>query len=150
MDESTETSPGGISAEWEHLTPHEREVIEGVLRRISIPRDANKEFSDRRTLGQRASDAIAAFGGSWTFILLFGAGLVSWAVLNAEYLGPMQRGVRPLSLHLPQPHAVDGGRRPAPIIKVSQKRQEARDRLEAEVDHEVNVRAPGDGHSPRR
>ena len=142
MDESTETTAKRIfRAEWENLTPHEREVIEGVLHRISIPRDANKEFADRRTLGQRASDAIAAFGGSWTFILLFAAWLVSWAVLNTEILGPRHEAFDPypyvfLNLILSMLAAIQ-----APIIMMSQNRQAARDRLEAEVDHEVNVRA---------
>lgn len=142
MNESTETTARRIfRAEWEHLTPHEREVIEGVLHRISIPRDANKEFSDRRTMGQRASDVIAAFGGSWTFILLFAAGLVFWAVLNTEILGPLHEAFDPypyifLNLILSMLAAIQ-----APIIMMSQNRQTARDRLEAEVDHEVNVRA---------
>jgi uncharacterized membrane protein len=142
MDEPTETTAKRIfREEWENLTSHEREVIEGVLHRISIPRDANKEFADRRTLGQRASDLIAAFGGSWTFILLFGAGLVSWAVLNTEILGPRHEAFDPypyvfLNLILSMLAAIQ-----APIIMMSQNRQAARDRLEAEVDHEVNVRA---------
>ena len=142
MNESTETTAKRIfRSEWENLTPHEREVIEGVLHRISIPRDANKEFSDRRTLGQRASDVIAAFGGSWTFILLFAAWLATWAVLNTEILGPLNEAFDPypyifLNLILSMLAAIQ-----APIIMMSQNQQAARDRLEAEVDHEVNVRA---------
>ena len=128
-------------AEWEHLTSHEREVIEGVLHRISVPRDPNKEFSDRRTFGQRASDGIAAFGGSWTFILLFFAWLIFWTVLNTEILGPRKEAFDPypyifLNLILSMLAAIQ-----APIILMSQNRQATRDRLEAEVDHEVNVRA---------
>ena len=75
-------------AEWERLTAHERQVIEGALHRITVPRNPNAEYFDRRTFGQRAADTIAAFGGSWTFIGRFAAGLVFWAVVNTEILGP--------------------------------------------------------------
>ena len=127
--------------QWEQLNSHEREVIEAVLHRISIPRDANKEFFDRRSIGERASDVISAFGGSWTFILMFAVWLVFWAVLNTEILGPRHEAFDPypyifLNLMLSMLAAIQ-----APIILMSQNRAAARDRLEAEVDHEVNVRA---------
>lgn len=128
-------------AEWDRLSPHEREVIEGILHRVSIPRDPNAEFQNRRTLGERAADVIAAFGGSWTFILLFIAWLVFWAVLNTEILGPHNTAFDPypyifLNLILSMLAAIQ-----APIIMMSQKRQATRDRIDAEVDREVNVRA---------
>ena len=128
-------------AEWEHLSPHEREVIEGVLHRTSLPRNPNTEFADRRTFGQQASDMIAKFGGSWTFILLFLAWLVFWAILNTEILGPLDKAFDPypyifLNLVLSMIAAIQ-----APILMMSQNREAARDRLEAEIDHEVNVRA---------
>jgi uncharacterized membrane protein len=128
-------------AEWAQLTPHEREVIEGVLHRISIPRDPNLEFRTRRTFGERAADAIAHFGGSWTFILMFIAWLMFWAILNTEILGPHHHAFDPypyifLNLILSMLAAIQ-----APIIMMSQKRQATRDRIDAEIDHEVNVRA---------
>lgn len=126
--------------EWERLSAHERNVIEAVLDRIEIPRDINQEFSQDRTFGERASDAIAAFGGSWTFILLFATWLFLWAFLNTEVLGPHE-AFDPypyifLNLILSMLAAIQ-----APIIMMSQKRQAAHDRLEADIDHEVNVRA---------
>ena len=142
IKESSESNAKRIfRSEWAHLSAHEREVIEGVLHRISMPRNANKELADRRTFGQRASDMIAAFGGSWTFILLFCAWLVLWAVLNTEILGPRHAAFDPypyilLNLILSMLAAIQ-----APILMMSQNRQSARDRLEAEIDHEVNVRA---------
>ena len=128
-------------ADWDQLTPIERQVIEGVLNRISIPRDPNHEFSKRLTLGERASDTIARIGGSWTFILLFGGWLVFWAVLNTEILGPINEAFDPypyifLNLVLSMIAAIQ-----APILMMSQNREAVRDRLEAEIDHEVNVRA---------
>ncbi len=126
--------------EWEQLTPHEREVIEGVLARIDIPRNANDEFIDRRTFGQRTADRIASFGGSWTFILTFLTALVMWSLINTELLGK-EAAFDPypyifLNLVLSMLAAIQ-----APIIMMSQNRQNSRDRLEAEIDHEVNVRA---------
>jgi uncharacterized membrane protein len=127
--------------EWDQLSSAERQVIERILHRISVPRDPNKEFIGRRTLGQRAADGIAAFGGSWTFILLFMTSLIFWAVLNTEILGPRQEAFDPypyvfLNLILSMLAAIQ-----APVIMMSQNRQAARDRLEAEIDHGVNVRA---------
>jgi len=127
--------------EWGRLTPSERKVIEKVLKRLGAPRDTNREFDDNRSFGERTADTIADFGGSWTFILLFIAWLVFWAVLNTEILGPRDDAFDPypyvfLNLILSMLAAVQ-----APIIMMSQKRQALRDRLDADVDHEVNVRA---------
>ena len=127
--------------ETEQLTPHERKVIEKALSRISMPRDANKEFKTRSSFGERASDAIAAFGGSWTFILIFLAVLVGWTFLNTKILGPRKDAFDPypylfLNLLLSMIAALQ-----APIIMMSQNRQSAKDRLEAEIDHSVNVHA---------
>ncbi|MCG6897930.1 MAG: DUF1003 domain-containing protein [Thiocapsa sp.] len=126
--------------EWEKLSDHERDVIQSVLQRIQGPPDANEVFADRRTFGERASDRIAAFGGSWTFIILFFAWLVFWTVLNTDVLGPRHEAFDPypyvfLNLILSMLAAIQ-----APIIMMSQNRQAARDRVDAEVDHEVNVR----------
>jgi uncharacterized membrane protein len=100
-----------------------------------------KEFIRRSSFGERASDAIAAFGGSWTFILIFFAGLVFWTVVNTEILGPLKEAFDPypyvfLNLILSMLAAIQ-----APIIMMSQNRQSAKDRLDAEIDHSVNVRA---------
>ena len=128
-------------AEWERLSPHEREVIEGILHRVSIPRDPNAEFQNRRTLGERAADALADFGGSWTFILIFIVWLAFWAVLNTEILGPHNTAFDPypyifLNLILSMLAAIQ-----APIIMMSQNRQSELDRRHAETDYEINVKA---------
>ena len=130
-----------LRAEWDRLSAHEREVIQEVLRRVDQPRDVNREYTVQRTFGERAADAIGSFGGSWTFVILFGIGLLLWATLNTEILGPMHLAFDPypyifLNLVLSMLAAIQ-----APIIMMSQNRQGTRDRLEAEIDHEVNVRA---------
>lgn len=128
-----------FSAEWDNLTPQERQLIESVLDRVSTARDANQEFIESRTFGERAADMIAAFGGSWTFILIFFTFLISWSFLNTELLGPRHEAFDPypyvfLNLILSMLAAIQ-----APIIMMSQNRQSARDRIDAEVDHDVNV-----------
>jgi len=142
MQQSPEkTAKRFFGAQWQNLSAEERAVIEAVLHRVQLPRNANKVFEAQRTFGERASDTIAAFGGSWTFILLFFAWLIFWAVLNTDILGPRNEAFDPypyvfLNLILSMLAAIQ-----APIIMMSQNRQAARDRIDAEVDHEVNVRA---------
>ncbi|MGB5098533.1 MAG: DUF1003 domain-containing protein [Porticoccaceae bacterium] len=126
-----------LGDQWQSLSSQEREIVTRIAHRVRNP---EQEFHDRRTFGERASDAIAAFGGSWPFILIFLALLVIWAVLNTEILGPL-RAFDPypfifLNLLLSMLAAIQ-----APIIMMSQNRAAERDRLAAEVDHEVNVRA---------
>ena len=127
-----------LGEHWQQLSRQEREVVERIARRVRNP---EQEFRDNRTLGERAADVIAAFGGSWTFILLFLALLVCWTLVNTAFLGPRQEAFDPypyvfLNLVLSMLAAIQ-----APIIMMSQNRAAARDRLAAEVDHEVNVRA---------
>lgn len=127
-----------LGEQWQHLSSHERDVVLRVARRVRNP---EQEFRDNRTLGERAADAIAAFGGSWTFILLFFFLLMTWTLLNTTVLGPRHDAFDPypyvfLNLILSMLAAIQ-----APIIMMSQNRAAERDRLAAEVDHEVNVRA---------
>lgn len=126
-----------LGDQWQHLSSQEREVVIRIAHRVRNP---EQEFHDRRTFGERASDTIAAFGGSWPFILLFFAVLLTWTLLNTKLLGPL-RAFDPypfifLNLLLSMLAAIQ-----APIIMMSQNRAAERDRLAAEVDHEVNVRA---------
>jgi uncharacterized membrane protein len=127
-----------LGDQWQRLSSHEREVVLRVARRVRNPA---QEFQDNRTFGERAADTIAAFGGSWTFILLFLFLLATWTLLNTEFLGPRHDAFDPypyvfLNLILSMLAAIQ-----APIIMMSQNRAADRDRLAAEVDHEVNVRA---------
>lgn len=127
-----------LGEHWPQLSRQERETVARIARRVRNP---EQEFHDNRGVGERAADAMAAFGGSWTFILLFLALLASWALLNTEVLGPRHQAFDPypyvfLNLVLSMLAAIQ-----APVIMMSQNRAANRDRLAAEVDHEVNVRA---------
>ena len=110
-----------------------------MRRHETIGRDVDAAFDERRTFGQRVSDRIATFGGSWTFILSFFAFLVVWMAINVAIGLTQAFDPYPfilLNLVLSCLAAIQ-----APIIIMSQKRQEARDRLRAENDYRVNLKA---------
>lgn len=98
-------------------------------------------YDEQRTLGERLSDRVAAVGGSWTFIMLFGAVLVMWMILNSQMLTRMRLVFDPypyifLNILLSTLAAIQ-----APVIMMSQNRQADKDRLAAAHDYEVNLEA---------
>jgi uncharacterized membrane protein len=130
-----------LRKEWGKLTERERRVIKGLVERTHVSRNTNREFYDERTFGQRLADKIAAFGGSWTFIIIFGAVLVIWVLLNSYLLARRGATFDPypfilLNLFLSMIAALQ-----APVIMMSQNRQSAKDRLDAAHDYEVNLKA---------
>src|SRR5947199_2438887 len=121
------------------LSALDQEVIESLHEHEILSSDISKQFEIKLTFGERLSDRIASFGGSWRFIILFGSVLFGWIVLNAIFL--LDRGFDPypfilLNLILSCLAAIQ-----APIIMMSQNRSEARDRLRAENDYKVNLKA---------
>ena len=123
------------------LPEREQKVIKHYEERLPISHDTNKEFETKLTFGQRLADKVAAFGGSWTFIIIFGAILLSWVLLNSFILARRNDAFDPypyilLNLFLSMLASIQ-----APIILMSQKRQALKDRLDAEHDYEVNLKA---------
>jgi uncharacterized membrane protein/uncharacterized membrane protein YeaQ/YmgE (transglycosylase-associated protein family) len=115
----------------------ERTMFARLLSHQTWAADPNQAFDAQATFGDRVADRVASFGGSWTFIGLFGIGMLSWMTLNEE----MARPFDPypyilLNLVLSCLAALQ-----APVIMMSQNRQAARDRSDARNDYEVNVRA---------
>ena len=130
-----------LRREWTHLNAEERHVISAVIDRVTVSRDATALSDETRTVGERMADRIAEFGGSWRFILLFLAFLVVWVVLNTAILGPRREAFDPypyifLNLFLSMIAALQ-----APVIMMSQNRQGARDRIDAQNDYRVNLHA---------
>ena len=87
------------------------------------------------------ADRVAAFGGSWTFIIIFGCILLAWVILNSFILAKRNAAFDPypyilLNLFLSMMASVQ-----APIIMMSQNRQAAKDRLDAAHDYEINLKA---------
>ncbi len=68
------------------LPEREHRVVQHFGERLHISRDTNLEFEKKLTFGQRLADKVAAFGGSWTFIIIFAAILFSWVLLNTLIL----------------------------------------------------------------
>ncbi len=109
------------------------------LLRKHIVRNVNVEEEERKTFGQRIADRVAAFGGSWTFILGFLAMIVVWMIINTAILRSKAFDAYPyilLNLVLSCLAALQ-----APVIMMSQNRQSAKDRLQADSDYEVNLKA---------
>lgn len=72
--------------EWHELSEIEKRVVQSVAEKKKISRDLNRTLNDERTFGERTADKVATFGGSWTFICIFGGILVVWVVLNSFIL----------------------------------------------------------------
>ena len=121
------------------LSNLEKDVIDKLSEYESISENVEKEFISNLTFGEKLSDVIASFGGSWKFIIIFGFILFFWISINAFVLLTKPFDPYPfilLNLLLSCLAAVQ-----APIIMMSQNRQEARDRNRAEQDYKINLKA---------
>jgi CRP/FNR family transcriptional regulator, cyclic AMP receptor protein len=111
------------------------------LIRVRANRNPNQLIEEEETVGERIADTVASFGGSWTFILTFLVILVGYTIMNHE-LGRSAWDPYPfilLNLFLSMLAALQ-----APIIMMSQNRQDKKDRLRSELDFDVNRRAASD------
>lgn len=118
--------------------PETIDVIESFTDHDIMTEDVDEDFEEQLTFAERLSDKLAAFGGSWTFILLFFLSILGWITCNI-YLLKQPFDAYPfilLNLLLSCIAAVQ-----APIIMMSQNRQETRDRLRAKNDYKVNLKA---------
>jgi uncharacterized membrane protein len=108
------------------------------LVRLRASRNANEVIEEEYTFGERVADGVASFGGSWPFIILVGIALVIYTCIN---IGLRARAWDPypfilLNLFLSMLAAIQ-----APVIMMSQNRQDKKDRLRSELDFDVNRRA---------
>ena len=128
-----------LSLDEGELKPRERAVIERCIRRLAVSRDINLDVEKEATFGQRLADKVAAVGGSWGFIIAFGTVLFGWMIFNSWVLMSHAFDAYPyilLNLVLSTLASVQ-----APIILMSQNRSAARDRIVANHDYEVNLKA---------
>lgn len=117
----------------------EEDVLKSLHDGGPVAGNLNREFDETLTLGERISDKVAEFGGSWHFIISFFVVMAVWIIANSVFLLFQPFDPYPyilLNLGLSLLAAVQ-----APIILMSQNRQEARDRLRAENDYQVNLKA---------
>ena len=118
----------------------ERRVLAGAVGRLRTARDPNATFDEQLTFGQRIADRVATFGGSWGFIGAFLVFMMIWMIVNTEtprHFDPFPFIL--LNLLLSCLAALQ-----APVILMSQNRQAAKDRHDAKLDYEVNLRAESD------
>jgi uncharacterized membrane protein len=130
---------GLLQSERRELTALEQEVVRSLREHELLSKDVEGQFEGTRTLGERMADGLADFGGSWSFLILFMVVLGMWILLNAVLL--VRRPFDPypfilLNLVLSCIAAVQ-----APVIMMSQKRQEAKDRMRSQYDYKVNLKA---------
>lgn len=116
-----------------------RKVLSRAAQRQTVSEDPNRRLEAQTTFGEQLADKVAAFGGSWVFISLFGAVLFAWVVINTELLGKTAFDPYPyifLNLMLSMLAAIQ-----APIIMMSQNRQSTKDRQMSAYDYEINLKA---------
>src|SRR2546430_8442074 len=121
------------------LSALDQEVIESLHEHEILSSDIERQFEKKLTFGERLSDRIAEFGGSWKFLISFGAVIFVWIAANVVLLATRAFDPYPfilLNLILSCLAAVQ-----APVIMMSQNRAEARDRLRAENDYQINLKA---------
>jgi len=128
-------------SKYEELTDLEKHVAHHITERTPISTNVVEDLSKEMTLGQKMADKVASFGGSWLFISIFMGMMVIWIILNSFILIRLNSSFDPypyifLNLVLSMLAAIQ-----APIILMSQNRQAFKDRLGAEHDYEVNLKA---------
>ncbi len=128
-----------LSKERGGLTELEREVVRVVRDQALLSSNADAEFDRSLTFGQRLADRVARFGGSWAFICTFGLILAVWIGINSVVAFGKPFDPYPfilLNLILSSIAALQ-----APVIMMSQNRQESKDRMRAENDYQINLKA---------
>ena len=128
-----------LSDEKGELSSIDMEVVNSLKTSAVLSRNINEEVIEHLAFGQRIADKVAEFGGSWTFIIIFFSMILVWMLVNIIFLATRAFDPYPfilLNLVLSCIAAVQ-----APVIMMSQNRQETKDRLRALNDYQVNLKA---------
>jgi len=128
-----------ISQEKGELAAIDHDVMEAIKNNSILSENIQDEIETERTFGQKIADKVAAFGGSWTFILTFFSFILVWVLSNILLLATKPFDPYPfilLNLLLSCLAAIQ-----APIIMMSQNRQEQKDRQRGEHDYKINLKA---------
>jgi len=128
-----------LQSEKGEVTALEQEIVISLRDHDLLARHVESTFDQQWSFGERLADKIASFGGSWSFLITFGVLLVAWVVVNSVVLVARPFDPYPfilLNLILSCLAAIQ-----APIIMMSQNRQEAKDRLRSQHDYQVNLKA---------
>jgi uncharacterized membrane protein len=130
---------GMLASELGELDALEKEVVKSISENKILSEHVDEAYEDNFTFGERVADMIAEFGGSWKFIIIFFSFILVWISLNAFWLNNNSYDPYPfilLNLILSCLAAIQ-----APIIMMSQNRQEAKDRRRSEQDYKINLKA---------
>ena len=128
-----------LRAEHGDLSELDQQVAKSLATHETLAENIEAEFEVERTFGERLSDHIASFGGSWTFIISFFVVLAAWIILNQMVMDASRFDPYPyilLNLILSCVAALQ-----APVIMMSQKRQEVKDRLRSQSDYKIDLKA---------
>lgn len=128
-----------VAMENDDISLVEQQVVDAITGNKILSEDVEPIIENRLTVGQRAADHIAEFGGSWKFIIFFFVVLIVWIVMNVWFLGKTPFDPYPfilLNLILSCLAAIQ-----APIIMMSQNRLEQKDRFRGENDYKINLKA---------
>lgn len=128
-----------LSLEKGEVTDLEVEVIHSMHQHELITKNVETELEQKWTLGERLADKVATFGGSWVFLICFAIFLGLWITINTVVMVTQPADPYPfilLNLILSCLAAIQ-----APVIMMSQNRQEAKDRLRSQNDYQINLKA---------
>jgi len=128
-----------LNTENEHLKKLNEIVLQSVEQENLLLQGLADPQKEKLTLGQRLADKVARFGGSWKFIIIFGSILLVWIIINLNLPGKQRFDPFPfilLNLVLSCIAAIQ-----APVIMMSQNRQEEKDRKRNENDYLINLKA---------
>jgi uncharacterized membrane protein len=128
-----------VEQERGELAAIDRDVMDAIKNNSILSENIQEDLEAELTLGQKMADKIATFGGSWTFITIFFLFILIWMATNVWYLASKSFDPFPfilLNLILSCLAAIQ-----APIIMMSQNRQEQKDRQRAEHDYKINLKA---------
>lgn len=128
-----------IEQEKGELALIDRDVVDAINNNSILSENIREELEPQLTIGQKVADQVASFGGSWFFILTFFTFILIWIAMNIYVLSSRPFDPYPfilLNLILSCIAAIQ-----APIIMMSQNRQEQKDRLRAEHDYKINLKA---------
>ncbi len=128
-----------ITKEKGELADIDRDVLDAIQNNSILSENVQDEIEDELSLGQRLADKIATFGGSWYFIIIFFSFILAWMAINIWILSTRPFDPFPfilLNLILSCLAAIQ-----APIIMMSQNRQEQKDRQRGEHDYKINLKA---------
>lgn len=117
----------------------EKDLMSSLEEQELLSKNVDQEYVKELTIGERLSDKLAELGGSWHFLILFGVFILIWVGINSAYLVSSSFDPYPfilLNLLLSCLAAIQ-----APVIMMSQNRQEMKDRMRNEYDYKINLKA---------